>query len=211
MVLCYYSYTHMNIFSRFSCILDRIKYDRGKHLYLAVFIFMAILLLVFTILFFKVKSEIRTKENILKSYVKNPDTESSPNNALIKVYICGEIKNPGVYEVKEGSRINAVIKAAGGMTENAATSMINPAKKAEDEQKIYIPSIKEEAAGNGLVNINYASAADLEKLPGIGPVTAENIIAYRDKNGEFGKKEDLKKINGIGDSKYQNIKELISI
>ncbi|MFO7928384.1 MAG: helix-hairpin-helix domain-containing protein [Candidatus Humimicrobiaceae bacterium] len=199
----------MHKISKLLCFIDRIKYERGKHLTLAVVVFTIAILVVLVVLFFKAKSEVKIKENILESYAKNSG-ESSPNN--IKVYICGYVKKPGVYEVKEGSRIDEVLEAAGGPTEEACLQLVNLAKMVSDEQKIYIPS-QDEAPRNedsSMVNINYASRAELEKLPGIGPVTAQKIINYRE-NQLFEKKEDLKKVDGIGDKKYQSIKDLISI
>ena len=126
----------------------------------------------------------------------------------------------------EGSRIVDAIDAAGGLTENADITKINLVYVLEDGMKINIPNKTEENQeetetqiqndygkenkGNK-VNINTAKQTELETLPGIGPSLALKIINYRKENGNFKNKEDIKNVNGIGDSKYENIKEFIEI
>jgi len=146
----------------------------------------------------------------------------------IKAYICGEVKNSGVYELKQGSRIIDLIDAAGGHGENAFLEIINLAQILADGQRVYVPSVEEVADGDArlftgnsldeydtagvlMVNINTAGLKELESLPGIGPSIARNIIEYREKNGLFTKKEELKKVTGIGEKKYEEIIEFISI
>jgi len=146
----------------------------------------------------------------------------------IKAYICGEVKNSGVYELKQGSRIIDLIDAAGGHGEKAFLEIINLAQVLVDGQRVYIPSREEvesgdtqlftgnsyddyDTAGVLMVNINTAGLKELESLPGIGPSIARNIIEYRKKNGLFTKKEELKKVTGIGEKKYEEIIEFISI
>ena len=154
------------------------------------------------------------------------------NNAAIKVYICGQVLNPSVYEVEEGLRIIDVIDLAGGASGEACLEIINLAGEVFDGQRIYIPSREEVGensssflssdnyynsdadsifVANRIVNINYAGKRELESLPGIGPITAQSIIDYRTKCGLFKNKEDLKKVSGIGEKKYEKIKELIRV
>lgn len=136
------------------------------------------------------------------------------------VHISGEIINPGVYEFENDMRIAEVIELAGGLTENAdkqfISEKINLAQKLKDEQKIYIPSIKvfgvsDEASvlseNYALVNINNATLEQLDSLPGIGPATAQKIIDAR----PFESIEELLDVNGIGDSKYSEIVNLVTI
>ena len=157
------------------------------------------------------------------------DSSSSPqfkNN--IKAYICGEVKNPGVYEIEDGARIIDLLELAGGQGENACLEVINLAQTVVDGQRIYIPSQEEISGGSSLfftgdysndynssvnrtININTSNVKELESLPGIGPVTAKNIIEYRNKNGLFRKKEEIKNVTGIGEKKYEEIKQSISI
>lgn len=152
--------------------------------------------------------------------------------AVIKVYICGQVLNPDVYEVEEGLRIVDIIDLAGGASEEACLEIINLAGEVFDGQRIYIPSREEVEknsssffssdnypngdtnnmfVANRIVNINYAGKRELESLPGIGPITAQSIIDYRTECGLFKNKEDLKKVNGIGEKKYEKIKELIRV
>ncbi len=147
---------------------------------------------------------------------------------VITVYICGEVKNPGVYDIENGSRIVDILELAGGQNENACLESINLAEMIADGQRIYIPSQEEiKSSGyilfmndhsqdqsypeSGMVNINKANNIELESLPGIGPVTAQSIIDYRNKNGLFRTKEELKNVTGIGEKKYEKIERFISI
>ncbi len=161
------------------------------------------------------------------------DTETE-EKAKIIVHITGAVKNNGIVEVEEDSRINDVIEAAGGITEEADISQVNLAYIIKDGQKIYIPSkndqeniedleIISENAGikiieaenttqsNGIVNINTATKEELQKLPGIGESTANKIITYRNENGKFKSIEDIKNISGIGDAKFETIKNYIKV
>jgi len=159
----------------------------------------------------------------------NTDSDGSlQNNNNIKVYICGEVKNPGVYEIKAGARIIDLLELAGGQNENACLEIINLAQIVVDGQRIYIPSQEEISTGSSLfftgdyssdynssenktININNANSKELESLPGIGPVIAQNIIEYRNKNGLFKTKEELKNVTGIGEKKYEEISQFVSI
>ena len=153
--------------------------------------------------------------------------------SYIIVHVTGAVKKQGIVEIEEGSRISDVIEAAGGTTKKADLSKINLAYIVQDGQKIYVPSIddKEEVssvtqdAGEKVIkddgqsvstrkekiNINTASQTELETLNGIGPSTALKIINYREQNGKFKTIEDVKNVPGIGDSKYENIKENICV
>ena len=148
-------------------------------------------------------------------------------DAGIVVYICGEDNNPGVYELDEQSRISDLLELCGGATDHACLEAVNLAKKIFDGERVYIPSIDEikgsgislsegditgsSEASSRLININQASAEELKTLPGIGDQIANNIIEHRQKYGPFRSKEELKNVNGIGEKKYEQIKELISV
>lgn len=178
-----------------------------------------------------------TSENTTASSSDNisEDDESEDN---IIIHIAGHVKNPGIVSLKSGSRIVDAIEAAGGLLDTADLKNINLAYTLEDGQKIYIPSTEETelyskdnieyiTSSNGdnivsnnnndkgddyiMININKASQTDLEQLPGIGPSTALNIIEYRNENGKFNSIEDLKNVSGIGNAKFNNIKEYICI
>ena len=150
--------------------------------------------------------------------------------AGIYVYICGEVANPGVYELSEDSRIYEAVDAAGGFTENAASESINLASKVSDGMQITIYN-KEEAASlpaggtsagknsgqdqmsgsSSLVNLNTATKEELMTLKGIGESKAEDIIRYREKSGGFKKIEDIMKISGIKEAGFQKIKDSITV
>ena len=155
----------------------------------------------------------------------------------IVVHVSGAVNKEGVFELDENSRIADAVQQAEGLKENADTKNINLAFKLEDGMKIYIPTIGEnveETVGetqndetskyvipsngeaqdkerNGKVNINTASQTQLETLPSIGPATSLKIINYREEHGDFQSIEDLKEVSGIGDAKYENIKDLICV
>lgn len=155
-------------------------------------------------------------------------------NKKIVVHIVGEVNEPGIVEIEEGSRIADVVEEAGGITSQADVNKINLAYVVEDGQKIIIPNQEEvennsgfsyisSASGNYIedsmlsnkgedrVNINQATQTQLEELPGIGPSTALKIVEYRKENGDFREVEEIKNVNGIGEAKYEKIKDCICV
>lgn len=129
----------------------------------------------------------------------------------IAVYVTGAVKNPGVYYLDIGSRLSNLLDICGGVLENADIRKINLAKKLSDSDKIDIPIIKEdneedEQTENDKININTASETELMTLTGIGKSTAQKIIEYR-KVQEFTEIEDIMEVPGIGESKFNNIKD----
>lgn len=174
------------------------------------------------------KLDIIEEENI---YVNNSIIEETEKEII--VHITGEVIYNGVIKIEKGSRISDVIEKAGGLTEEADLSRVNLAYQVQDGQKIYIPNVNsdleqenpeeyvtesagdniiiEEKNNKGKVNINTAMQTELETLNGIGPSTALKIIEYRNKNGEFKTIEDLKNVIGIGNAKFENIKENICV
>lgn len=161
---------------------------------------------------------------------KDSNTSSKDNkNKKIYVHICGEVNEPGVYELKEDARVIDAIEAAKGLTQAASQQSVNQAEKLEDSEQIYVPSIKEvkdnvnqsvkssdsnssiNNAGNGKININTASQEELTTLPGIGVAKAQKIIAYRQQNGSFSKIEDIMKISGIKEGLFNKISENITV
>ena len=159
----------------------------------------------------------------LVTVTPNLTPEPSPTVSMIQVHVVGEIKLPGVYSLPEGANVQDAIDAAQGPTELAQQDLINLAATLTDGQRVYVPS-KEEAPVNvgsdqrslgvsmdGLVNINTASQEELDTLPGIGSVRAEAIIAYRTQNGFFMTIEDLLKVEGIGETTFNALKDLITV
>ena len=154
--------------------------------------------------------------------------DATQNNEII-VHITGEVKKEGVIHLNKGDRIIDAIKKAGGETKQADLSQVNLAYELQDGQKIYIPNKNEKISeyivgGNGntninsinskeetKVNINTANQSELDSLPGIGPATAQKIIEYRNQNGNFKKIEDLQNVKGIGQAKYEEIRNNIEV
>lgn len=156
------------------------------------------------------------QNNTVNSFTENET--STFEKTKIKVHIIGEINSPGLYELDEGSRINDLILLAGGQTSNADLNKINIAYELSDGEQIYIPSIFDEnneyndskvTSNSGKININKATIEDLQTISGIGPSLAQKIISYRTSIGKFNSLEELKNVSGIGDKKYEAIKEYI--
>lgn len=141
----------------------------------------------------------------------------------ITVYINGEVKNPGVYKLKQDSRVQDLVKACGGFTNEANSYKLNLAKKLKDEDYIYVDKksdnenlqlqngLQGETSENAKININTATKEELKTIPGIGDVTAQKIIDYREQNGGFSSMEDLKNIDRIGDKTLEKIKDKADI
>ncbi len=136
----------------------------------------------------------------------------APTSAPILIHVSGAVLNPGIYELELGSRAQDALDAAGGSLEDADLDRINLARVLIDGQQIHVPSFDEAEEGFSLpININRASVEQLTLLPGIGPVSAEAIIDYRDLHGPFSNIEEIQNVSGIGPSTFDNIKALIDI
>lgn len=142
----------------------------------------------------------------------------------ITVYVCGSVLNVKNVTLPKESRVEDAIKLAGGVTENAEINGINMAQKLSDEDMVYVPkkgeiieagsktsSIAPSPAKKGKLNINKASAEQLDTLPGVGPSTAQKIIEYRSSRGGFKSIEELNNVSGIGNEKYKDVKDLITV
>lgn len=166
------------------------------------------------------------------SHDRESDGSSHKASAEFEVYVDvdGAVVRPGVYRLKDGARVSQAIDAAGGLTAEADVAGLNRASKVTDGQKIYVPTVGEQQAaaavggaesgaattpGAGssseLVNINTASAAELQTLSGIGPSMAQSIIDERTKNGAFASVDDLMRVSGIGEKKLAKIKDCICV
>lgn len=137
----------------------------------------------------------------------------------IFVHVCGEVVHPGVYELKAGSRVYEAVKAAGGMSENAAQNFLNQAEILEDGQQIYVPSEEEISdtdsengrTDDGKVNLNQASKEQLMTLPGVGEAKADAIIRYRSEKGDFRSIEEIMEIEGIKEGVFKKIEDWITV
>lgn len=140
-----------------------------------------------------------------------PESESKGNRVL--VYIVGAVKEPGVYELPEGSRVYDAVVAAGNVIPYADVESVNMSELLADAAKIYIPLAPEQTnpTAEGMVNINQAAEAELKTLSGIGEKTAEKIIEYRNEHGGFKTKEELKEVPTIGEGKYAKVAGKITL
>jgi competence protein ComEA len=148
-----------------------------------------------------------------------------PTPGPLTVHVTGAVANPGVYTLPLEARVQDALDAAGGVTTGADTTSLNLAARLQDGERVYIPLTPQEqpsdtggasAGGNGevgalLVDLNTATQAELEGLPGIGPVTAQNIIADREANGPFQTIEDLERVPGIGPATFERLAPLITV
>ena len=160
------------------------------------------------------------------------DESSAKSSSAAEVYVDvdGAVVKPGVYRLKYGARVSQAIDAAGGLTAEADVTVLNRASKITDGQKIYVPTVGEQqtaaavgaaessasttpgtGSSSGLVNINTASAAELQTLSGIGPSMAQSIIDERTQNGAFASVDDLMRVSGIGEKKLAKIKDCICV
>lgn len=156
--------------------------------------------------------------------------EDDNNDDMITIYISGQVKKIGLITVDKDTRLGEAIEVAGGVEEDADLNRVNMALKVKDEYHYIIPKIGEDisaeslVSGNGeennpydnevnktKININKASLKELDDLPGVGEATANKIIKYREENGKFNSVEEIKNVNGIGDKKFEDIKDLITI
>lgn len=176
-----------------------------------------------------VPTVIRTDETTaITETIQTEDT-----HRMVSVYICGEVNNPGVYEIEAGTILNDVVMMAGGLTPQAASETIDLVYTIDANVSVYIPAQGQESVdseyirapeqtlwGNtaqdsgpdaaSMVNINSASREQLMTLPGIGEVTADAIIEYREQN-PFARIEDIMNVSGIGEAKFNSIRDFICV
>lgn len=150
----------------------------------------------------------------------------------ISIYISGAVNSPGVVELKSNDRLMEGVKLCDGLTDEADTNRINLAMKVKDEGHYIIPREGEEIAlndsneniennnndgnnntegDNKKININGASKEELDSLPGVGEVTAQKILDYREENKEFKSIDEIKNVKGIGENKFNDLKDYICI
>nr|WP_277998961.1 ComEA family DNA-binding protein [Moorella sulfitireducens] len=156
--------------------------------------------------------------------------DSKPST--IQVHVTGAVQRPGVYELKAGARVNEAVGLAGLLPE-ADANALNLAAPLYDGQQVIVPRQGEAggvggsslpaaqgfsggssagiAKSGGKININTAGLAELDSLPGIGPTLAQRIIDYRNQKGPFRTIEDLQNVSGIGPSRFNDIKDLITV
>jgi len=149
------------------------------------------------------------------------ETEPAPPRKLV-VHVVGAVRRPGLYELDEGSRVAAAIELAGGAKPKAALELVNLAAPVGDGQQVVVPARQEgpepplelgEAglAAQGPVRLNSATLEELDSLPGVGPVTAQKILDYREKHGGFRTLDELDAIPGIGPARLAQLREVVQL
>nr|WP_223884686.1 ComEA family DNA-binding protein [Micromonospora craniellae] len=154
----------------------------------------------------------------------DPMTESSAVPAgEVVVAVAGKVRRPGLVRLPAGARVADAVEAAGGALPGVDVAMLNPARKVTDGELIVVgvpaPTPAAPAPGaaapgavpGGRVNLNTATLAQLDALPGVGPVLAQRIIEHRDQRGGFRAVSDLRQVNGIGDARYEELKDLVTV
>lgn len=132
----------------------------------------------------------------------------------IVIHVTGAVVSPGIYRLPESARVYEAVEAAGGFLPGADREGLNLAAPLFDGQQVRVRRQNEAEASpadDGKININTAGAAELEKLPGIGPAKARAIADYREKNGLFRQIEDLSNVPGIGEKTVESLREYISL
>ncbi len=188
------------------------------------------------LLFHREPEEIAAKE-ILSPFSSSEENQLLEGNTVeedarpkvMYTDIKGSVKEPGIYSFSSEERVYDVLKRAGGLLEEADSDRINFSAKIEDQQVLYIPAVGEEppehlnqsASPEGKqstadtepskININTASPSELQQIPGIGSVKAQEIIRFREENGSFQKVEDLQEISGIGEKTVEKLKNFVTI
>jgi len=149
--------------------------------------------------------------------VPGPSPEASDDVLTVVVHVLGAVAAPGLYRLREGSRVVDAIAAAGGFGPEAERGGLNLARVVGDAEQLVVPVIGEApeagaaSAADGRVNLNTADGAALETLPRVGPALAARIIAWRERNGGFGSPEDLMQVSGIGERTFEAMRELVSV
>ncbi|MDX1657380.1 MAG: ComEA family DNA-binding protein [Nitriliruptorales bacterium] len=151
----------------------------------------------------------------------SPGIDAVPTGAArILVHVTGAVVSPGLVELSEGARVSDAVEAAGGFSLGAATDALNLARQVSDGEQLVVPGPGAKPArsarsgvvdAEGRLDLNRATAEDLEELPGIGPVLASRIVSWRDEHGPFTDPGQLREVPGIGERTFQTLADLVRV
>lgn len=140
---------------------------------------------------------------------------SEPAGEVV-VSVGGKVRRPGLVRLPAGSRVDDAIRAAGGPSSGADVGLVNLARRLVDGEQVLVgvdppPGAAPAGVAGGLLDLNGATASDLDALPGIGPVLAQRIVDWRTRNGRFASVDQLREVPGIGEAKYQDLREKVTV
>ena len=181
-----------------------------------------ITLLVLTLCVGATFAYVRSRPRVIAVHGGGTGGTAQPGERTITIHVAGAVTNPGLYKLGEGSRVADAIAKAGGQSPDASLDDLNLAGKLADGQKVMVPRKLQQAgqpptgapaaaAETSMININTATAEQLDALPGVGPAMAGKIVAYRQKNGPFSAADDLDSVPGIGPAKLEALRDLVTI
>lgn len=151
--------------------------------------------------------------------VAGATASGAPGGPQLVVDVEGRVRHPGLVRVPDGSRVDDAVRAAGGLLPGVSTGSLNLAQKLTDGQQVLVGldpapatgSGSSGAASGGLLDLNLATADQLDALPGIGPVLAQRIVDWRTEHGRFASVDQLREVSGIGESKYSTLKSKVRV
>ena len=183
------------------------------------------------VVFMTLSQRVRPAPIVIEPPPPTAAPSATPTPGPIRVYVSGEVVVADVYELPAGSLVADAVEVAGDFTDEAAGELVNLAQPLADGMHIHVPAVgaKEvesersfitspagdlSSSGGGgreRININTASLDKLDTLPGIGPVTAQKIVDYREANGPFEQVEEIMEVSGIGEAKFEQMEGLITV
>ena len=188
--------------------------------------FVCSLVLIIGVLFYFNQNKTEDYSGVSFSNISNETNnkdERAENRHDEKIFVDvkGAVKHPGVFETTKDKRVKDLIEEAGGLLDDSDTSTLNLSQKVKDQMVIYVLKHGEKpkqisdggssSSNTDVININTANKEQLMKISGVGKTKAEEIISYREKNGDFKKKEDITKVHGIGKATFEKIKDKIEV
>ena len=160
-------------------------------------------------------------ESLSALEIEEPARDEGLVQEIVLVHVAGAVRRPGLYELPAESRVDDAIRAAGGPKPRAELALVNLAAPIVDGQQIVVPGARGSSTATGegspaaaaspapQVHLNTATVEELDTLPGVGPVTAQRIVEYREQHGAFASIDDLDAVSGIGPTRLEQLRELL--